>query len=181
MMKFSNKMGFSKMTVYNTVSDVLNNVPYTSIFSLYYDKVIVGEYKIFGMNVIRIWQNNKFFGIDKSFTGGDRLIGAMDYSVSPSKFKIEYLYVIDSDSGRYEADPKYVNAKEYMKLMISIAERKAKAMGLDITMDTHQSLRLFHRYYDEEGFLLTGKVASDHSAWVEMKKEITKNQEKVES
>ena len=169
MMKFSTKMGFSKMTVYNTVADIGLNIPHKSILPLYQDKIIVAEYKIYGKHILRIWRNSAIVGIDRSPTGGDRMIGSMDYSMSKEKLKIEFLYVVDSDSCS-KTNP---NAKEYTKLMILLAERKAHRFGIhDITMDTHQSLRLYHRYYVEEGFFITGEVASDHRAWVEMKKRV---------
>ena len=175
MMKFSNKMRYTKMTVYNTVEDVANNIPYKSKFPFYHDKVIVAEYKIFDKQVVRIWKNKTTVGIDKSFTGGDALIGSIDYSISKTKFKIEYLYVLNSDSGCFTNDPKYTKAREYIHLMITFAERNAHENGFQvITMDTHQGLRLFHRYYVEEGFVLTGDVSSEHPTWMEMEKNITK-------
>jgi hypothetical protein len=174
MMKFSAKMGFNKTTVYNTVSDIGLKTHYKSILPFYHDKIIVSEYKIYGTNVVRIWKNSTIIGIDSSPKGGDRMIGSMDYSVSNNRFKVEYLYVIDSDSGCFESDPKYVNAKEYTGLMVSFAVEKARELGIDdITMDTHQSLRLYHRYYVEEGFFLTGNASDDHSAWVEMRKNVS--------
>lgn len=171
MMKFSNKMGFTKMTVYNTVQDFADNIPYKSKIPFYYDKVIVAEYKIFDKYVVRIWNNNTTVGIDKSFTGGDRLIGAMDYSMSKTKFKIEYLYVINSDGGCFTTDPKYAKTKDYIHLMVLFAERKAHENEYRIiTMDTPQGLQLFYRYYVEEGFVLTGNRSGDNDAWIEMEK-----------
>ena len=174
MMKFSNKMTYTKITVYNTVDDIINNIPYKAKFPFYYDKVIVAEYKIFDEHVVRIWKNNTSIGIDKSFTAGDRLIGSLDYSVSKTKFKIEYLYVINSDSGCFTTDSKYTKTKEYIHLMVLFAEKKAQDIGFGIiTMDTHQGLRLFHRYYVEEGFVLTGGGSTGNPAWIEMEKNIT--------
>lgn len=173
MMKFSTKMGFSKMTVYNTVADIGLDIPHTSILPLYRDKIIVAEYKIYGKHILRIWRNRAIVGIDRSPAGGDRMIGSMDYSMSKEELKIEFLYVVDIDSYSFEIKP---NAKEYTKLMILMAERKAHGFGIhDITMDTHQSLRLYHRYYVEEGFFVTGEVASDNKAWVEMKKRLSRS------
>ena len=171
---FGNKSRFTKITVYNTVKDVVKKNPYKSICPFYYDKVVVGEYvNNNNTNVLRIWKNNATVGIDKLYTGGDRMIGALDYSVLESRFKIEFLYVIDSDSGSFSANPKYSKAKEYVRLMILVAEAKAREMGFKtITMDTHKSLRLFSRYYKNEGFALTGNKANDHSSWLEMSKKI---------
>ena len=175
MMKFSNKMRYTKMTVYNTVEDIINNIPYKSKFPFYYDKVIVAEYKIFDKHVVRIWKNNTSIGIDKSFAGGDELIGSLDYSVSKTKFKIEYLYVLNSDSGCFTNDPKYEKTKEYIHLLVTFAEKKAHENGFAvITMDTHQGLRLFHRYYVEEGFVITGGCSTENPTWIEMEKNITK-------
>lgn len=173
MMNLFGKTRFTKLTVYNTVKDVVKKNPYKSICQFYFDKVVVGEYVNNDTNVLRIWKNNATIGIDKSYTGGDRMIGALDYSVLNRKFKIEFLYVLDSDSGSFNADPKYSNANEYVRLMISVAEAKARELGLEtITMDTHRSLRLFNRYYKNEGFIFTGRVAGDNRYWLEMTKKI---------
>ena len=57
--------------------------------------------------------------------------------------------------------------------MISVAEAKARELGIEtITMDTHRSLRLFNRYYKNEGFIFTGRVAGDNRYWLEMTKKI---------
>jgi hypothetical protein len=118
-------------------------------------------------------KNNATVGIDKLYTGGDRMIGALDYSIIERKFKIEFLYVIDSDMCAYNDDPKYSNAKEYVRLMISVSEAKARDLGFEyITMDTHRSLRLFERYYKDAGFALTGNIAKDNRYWVELIKKI---------
>lgn len=142
-----------------------------SYLPLYRDKVIVGEYERNGIHVVRVWNNTGIF-IDSNPTTKN-MVGGLDYSVSVDEFKVEFIYVIDSDRGSLIADPKYVNAGKYIALMVDIAEKKACELSFDtITMDTHMSLRLFDRYYKDNGFTLTGKIVSDHGAWVQMQKKI---------
>ena len=72
MLHLFGKTRFTKLTVYNTVKDVVKKNPYKSICQFYFDKVVVGEYVNNDTNVLRIWKNNATIGIDKSYTGGDR-------------------------------------------------------------------------------------------------------------
>jgi hypothetical protein len=125
------------------------------------------------LHVLRVWKNDNCFSIDRNPLERCKSIGA-EYSVNKNRLKIEFLHVFDSDNGSLTADPKYVYAREYIKAMILIAERKIIESKHDrIIMDTHKSLRLFHRYYKNEGFVLTNKVSTDHRAWVETQKNLT--------
>jgi hypothetical protein len=170
-------MRFIKFTVFNSVSDIARNViAPKSFFPNYKGKIIIGEC-VFPhdddnfIHVVRVWKNENYFSIDKNPLEKRKSIGALDYSVNENRFKIEFLHVFDNDDSGLDADPKYVNATEYIKAMISIAERKTHESKHDrIIMDTHQSLRLFHRYYKDEEFVLTNNVSSDHGAWVETQK-----------
>jgi hypothetical protein len=168
-------MKFDKITIFNCVNSVITNKPYNSVLPFYRNKIIVGEYKTdSGYGVVRVWKNRQLFSVDR-FSVKD-MVGALDYQVHDSIFKIEYISVIDSDNGSLEINPKYKDAKEYTNLMINIAEKKSNALLFDkMIMDTHKSLRLFDRYYKREGFTLTGKVASDHNAWVEMTRQNEKS------
>lgn len=174
---------FTKLSVFDSVTGLAKNVmSKNSLIPYFKGKIILGEYKLlhhgyesmYPLNVVRVWKNDNYFSIDSYPFDRHKSIGSLDYSVNENRFKIEFLYVLDNDDSSMDADPKYVHATEYIKAMISIAERKAREWKKDrIIMDTHQSLRLFHRYYEEEGFVLTNKVASDHRAWVETEKIIT--------
>lgn len=172
-------MIFTKFSVFDTMSRlVCNVVSKKTFFPNYNGKIIVGECVTNNdgktIHVVRVWKNDNYFSIDDTPFAKRKHIGSLDYSTSGDKFKIEFLYVPDNEFGM-DTVPKYVNASEYIKVMISIAERKAIELKNDsIIMDTHKSLRLFNRYYINEGFILTNKVASDHTAWVETKKKIEK-------
>ena len=170
-------MRFINFTVFNSVSDMARNfITQKSVIPNYKGKIIVGECRLPHMDhgsihVVRVWKNNNYFSIDRNSFERRKYIGALDYSVNENRFKIEFLHVFDSDNGSLNADPKYVNAKEYIKSMISIAERKTIESKHDrIIMDTHNSLRLFNRYYKNEGFVMTNNVSTDHRAWVETQK-----------
>jgi hypothetical protein len=172
-------MKFTKFTVFDSLPKLArNDISQKSFFPSYKGKIIIGECEMkyddneskYPLHVVRVWRNDNYFTIDSDRIDRRKIIGALDYSVN-KRFKVEFLYVQDNDDDGLNADPKYVNATEYTKAMISIAERKALESQNDrIIMDTHQSLRLFHRYYEKEGFVLTNKVASDHPAWVETEK-----------
>jgi hypothetical protein len=165
-------MKFDKITVFNNIVDVINNKPYKSFVPMFLNKIIVGEYKTSsGYGVVRVWKNNQLFGVGQ--ISQNNTLGALDYQIHDTIFKIEYVYVYDydsdSDADSLELNPKYKDAKKFINLMIQIAEKKSNDLLFDkMIMDTHMSLRLFDRYYDNEGFTLTGKVASDNISWVEM-------------
>jgi hypothetical protein len=171
-------MRFINFTVFNSVSDMARNViSQKSLIPNYKAKIIVGECQIHHdemlppLHVLRVWKNDNYFRIDRNPLESRKSIGALEYSVNKRRFKIEFLHVFDGNKGSLNADPKYVHAREYIKAMISIAERKAIESKHDrIIMDTHNSLRLFDRYYKNEGFVLTNKVSTDHRAWVETQK-----------
>lgn len=169
-------MQFTKFTVFRNVADAMTNVPYMSFLPMYRDKLVIAECELDGMHVLRSWKNKGYLQIDGDFRSNE-MVGALDYTVAKDRFKIEYIYVKDHDEmGGLDPDPKYVHAKSYNALMIAIAERRASALNMDsMIMDTHRSLRLYKRYYEGEGFELTGKKASDHGAWVEMKRKININ------
>lgn len=170
---FSNRMGFTRVSVFNSVKDIVVNTHYKPLLPFYRNKVVVGEYEDSPTHIIRIWKNHAIAGINCSITGGERMIGAMDYSVSANKFKIDYIYVRDVDSMQYDTPTDPTKSCEYVKLMISIAEKKARDLGFEnIIMDTHQNLKLYKRYYENEGFEMTGRPASDHRSWLEMTKKI---------
>jgi hypothetical protein len=174
-------MRFINFTVFNSVSNMARNViTQKSLIPYYKGKIIVGECQLHHdemlppLHVLRVWKNDNCFSIDRNPLERCKSIGAPEYSVNKNRFRIEFLHVFDSDNGSLTADPKYVYAREYIKAMISIAERKTIESKHDkIIMDTHKSLRLFHRYYKNEGFVLTNKVSTDHRAWVETQKNLT--------
>ena len=160
-------MRFTTLTVFRSVTDAMTNTPYIpkSLFPpLYRNKIIIAECELDGMHIIRSWKNKNYFNIDDDMRSNE-FVGALDYTFIKDQFKIEYISVKDHDvMGSLEIDPKYVHAKSYNALMIAIAERKASALHMDsMIMDTHQSLRLYERYY-KDAFELTGKKSSDHSA-----------------
>ena len=174
-MIFNNKMGFTNVTGYNTVNDIVTNTIYNPILPFYHNKLIVGKYSYSflnkNMNIIRIWKNPAIFGIDCLSVGGEKMIGAMDYSLTKTNLKVEFLYVRDGDSIGHTPD--HSKSCEQVRLLISIAEKKAQELGFEnITMDTHQNLNIYNRYYKDEGFIMTGRPATDHRAWLEMTKKI---------
>ena len=161
-------MKFDKITVFNNIDDIIKNKPRTSSVPLYLNKIIVGEYKTSsGYGVVRVWKNGQRFGV--SPFSQNNTLGALDYQIHDTIFKIEYICVYDSDANSSELNPKYKDAKKYTNLMVQIAEKKSNELLFDkMIMDTHMSLRLFDTYYKNEGFSLTGNVASDNRFWVEM-------------
>jgi hypothetical protein len=165
-------MKFDKITVFNNIVDVINNKPYESFVPIFLNKIIVGEYKtIYGYGVVRVWKNNQLFGVGQ--ISRNNTVGALDYQIHDTNFKIEDIYVYGSSGSLELASNK--EAKKLINLMIKIAEKKSNDLLFDkMIMDTHMSLRLFDRYYENEGFALTGNVASDNRRCVEMMRINTK-------
>jgi hypothetical protein len=168
-------MGFTNVSVYNTVEDIVINTQYKSLLPFYQNKTIIGQYSYSylnkNMNIIRIWKNQAFVGIDCSSVSGEKMIGALDYSLTKTSLKVEFIYVRDGDSIGHAPD--HSKSCEQVRLLISIAEKKAQELGFEnITMDTHQNLNIYNRYYKDEGFTMTGRPATDHRAWLEMTKKI---------
>ena len=57
----------------------------------------------------------------------DKMIGAMDYSLTKTNLKVEFLYVRDGDSIGHKPD--HSKSCEQVRLLISIAEKKAQELG----------------------------------------------------
>ena len=169
-------MIFNKIAVYACMGDALRNAPFRSWLPTYSDKLVVGEYTTScGTTVVRSWKNRSHFGIDSSPDFHKRAVGGLDYTVSDAAkaLKIEYLYVRDREpSGKANPDPEFAeNAVEATAFMVALAEKAARERGFGrITMDVHKNKKLYELYYAAEGFRLTGRVASDPSAWLETEK-----------
>ena len=169
-------MIFRKIAIYSCVGDALRNSPFYSWLPTYRDKIVVGEYTTHsGMTVVRSWKNRSYFGIDSSPDFHKRAVGGLDYTTSDTAraLKIEFLYVRDREpTGKADPDPEFAtSAVEGIAFMVALAEKATRDRGFDrITMDVHNNKKLYELYYADEGFRLTGRVASDHSAWLEMEK-----------
>jgi hypothetical protein len=164
-------MKFDKITVYNNVVDIIKNKPCKSLIPMFFNKFIVGEYKTpSGYGVVKVWKNGQLFGVGRF--SQNNIVGSLDYQVYDTIFKIGYICVY---ANSLETDPKYENAKKYTNLMIQIAQKKSNDLLFDkMIMDTHISLRLFYRFYKNEGFTLTGNMASDDRNSVETMRVNTK-------
>ena len=163
-------MHFNKVAVFASPRHVLSNSPYVSQFPLYKNKIMVGEYTRKKTYMVRVWKNAAMFTIDNDSRRAI-LIGALNYSVDALNLKIEYLYVPDSSDD--DVIPKYGDAAEHTNLMLAMAENRARDLSLrTIIMNTRNDMRLFTRYYVNMGSNLTGRVASDHIACVELRKDL---------
>jgi hypothetical protein len=103
---------------------------------------------------IRIWQSkvllNTWYNIGARTTA---FIGALDYTLHPDHLKIEHLRVNDEEC-QYYLKPltKEDATKVRIALMdciikVAVQENKSKVL-----VDVHRNLRLFKKYYIEDGF-----------------------------
>jgi hypothetical protein len=153
-----------------TLSYFLNNSIISESNCVFGPRIAIKHYTAGDMNVIRIWKTNSLLDYWYDDFKTSNFIGAIDYKTCDNIIKIEYLSINDDENitsysnfkldkeDAYDLKKSLIN---FIKL-VATEERKNK-----IIIDVHQNLRLYKKYYMEEGFVKTNRKCIDNPYWVE--------------
>lgn len=133
------------------------------------DRYAIKHWSTTKYNAIRVWKTKSLLDIwyDDASTSGD-FIAAIDYCLNSDHVKIEYMYLNDAESTSREPLLDDATSMELNGAMITFAKELAKRENKPrIVKDVHQNLRLFQKYYEPEGFAVTGRRCSDNPYWME--------------
>ena len=109
-----------------------------------------------------------------------KYIGCLDYQINKDKdnIKIEYLSVTDKEYTKHTPDAKeyYLEEQDALKLnqgLLKYVENIALANNISkIIVDVHGNLRIYDKFYLDEGFKITDRYCLDNPYWIEVEKSI---------
>ena len=160
----------------NSLQELLNNNGNESDYmckGFYEDKIAIShELNENGMNSIRVWKTKCLFGFwyNDFNHSHNNFIGALDYKIYENYIKIEYLNINDFDKKDLFYNPlneeeEAVNlVKSLINFVKIIATKENKS---NIILDVHENLRIFFKYYYEEGFRVTNRKCKTNPFWLE--------------
>lgn len=159
----------------SSLQELLENSKQESLsrcIGFYEDKIAIQYSCENNSNTICIWKTKVLFDYwYNSFDQcGQNLIATLNYSINDSFIKINHLYINDGrhpnlynsllDENESEDLVKWLI--HYLKKITILLEKKK------ITMDVHENLRIFEKYYYYIGFELTNQVSKDNPFWLEV-------------
>ena len=117
-------------------------------------------------NIVRIWRNNAWFDCWYDSFSTLKCVGCLDYTVEKDHVKIDYISVNDDSKNKLS-----LTEMESMKLMNSFVEWTklvAKENGKPkIVVDVHYNLKMFEKYFGQNGFIVTTRKCQDNPYWIE--------------
>ena len=167
-MIFFNKVVFVPNLI-NLCRLLQNHSNYTLDHCIYNDRIAV-KHNIQGdYNVVRMWRTKSLFDYFYDGFTVNRFIAALDYKINDDHIKIEFLNINDDEN--YNINDLFLNSEESSKLTKSLVDFiKNKAVEENktkIIIDVHSNLRLYDKYYKNNGFKVTNRKCSDNKYWVE--------------
>ena len=146
------------------------NIVIPSYLCIYEDRFAIKHYTRNDMNVLRVWKTKSWFDYwynDFSDTG-ERFIAALDYTINDDHIKIEHICVNDGENnGIYQDALDNHDASELIISLFAFVTSVAKEeKKMRITMDVHENLRLYNKYYKDGGFVLTCDKCQDNPVWI---------------
>ena len=150
----------------NILFNLLNNDysdEYTCNF-IYGERIAIKHYTQNNQNVVRIWKTNSLFDYFYSdhLSPYSTFIGAIDYTINDDHVKIDFLCINDDENkNNYEM---LILKKSLINFIKNLANEKNKSK---IIVDVHKNLRLYKKYYSNEGFKQTNRKCTDNPYWIE--------------
>jgi hypothetical protein len=154
--------------------DLLNNNDNPSLYTckcMYADRIAIKHYIDNEKHIIQIWKTKSVFDYWYDPYYSKNFIACMDYTVHDIFIKINYIGINDDDPqhtyshknalDEYDAEDLIQHLLNFVKI-IATKENKLK-----ITMDVHENLRLYMKYYYYNGFKTTDNKCTDNPFWVE--------------
>ena len=158
-----------------SLQELLNNNGNESNYmcqGFYEDKIAI-RHKVdkYGMNSIRIWKTTCLFGFwYNDFNSSQKnFIAALDYTIYENYIKIDYLSINDYDKKYMFFNPLDEDESiNLMKSLINFVKIVATCQNKPtIILDVHENLRLFFKYYNDEGFRITNRKCKTNPFWLE--------------
>ena len=147
-----------------------NNYSSKNNIDILSDKIVIKHSLFENQHSIKIWKTKTLFNYwyDDNFSA-NKFIGIIDFTINKDNIKIDYFNINDTES--YINDNFKLNdndAKELTKSMIDFVKKIGKEEEKNkIIIDVHNNLRIFNKYYSNEGFIATPRKTYDHSLWIE--------------
>jgi len=136
---------------------------------MYADRIAIKHYIWNKTHIIQIWKTKSLFDwwFDPYYSSN--FIACINYTVYDTFIKINHIGINDYDPqhiyknslDEYDSEDLIQNLVNFVKI-VGIKENKLK-----ITMDVHENLRLFFRYYNDIGFKTTTNKCKDNPFWIE--------------
>ena len=141
---------------------------------LYKNRIAIKHYAIENINVIRIWETKSLFNVWYDDFSNNKFIGAIDYSINDKDIKIEYMNINDGHTGsNYNNILCKDDALELKKSLVFHVKNLAKENDKNkIRIDVHSNLRIYNKYFKNEGFVITDRKCTDNLYWIESELEI---------
>jgi hypothetical protein len=159
----------------DSLQELLNNNSNENNYmchGFYEDKIAVRhQVDEYGKNSIRIWKTTCLFGVwYNDFNSSQKnFIAALDYNIYENSIKIEYLNINDFDKNYMFLNPldedESINLVKSLINFIKIVATKENKPS--IILDVHENLRLFFKYYNDEGFRITNRKCKTNPFWLE--------------
>jgi len=161
---------FSSLT--NIKKYLLGKNIYTDIDSccdIYTDKIAINFFSEDEFNFIRIWKTKVLFNLWYDNFNCRQLIAALNYEITKDYIKIDYLNINDGDGYSESNFVLNLNESETIKkaLLQFIKNLAIKEKKKKIIIDVHENLRIFNKYYKNEGFVTTTHRCHDNRFWIE--------------
>ena len=160
---------FSLTNVRNYLTSNITNTNSDSCYNIYTDKFAINFSSKDKSHSIRLWKTKVLFNYWYNVFESKQFVGALDYKINDDHIKIEYLNINDGEGSlsydfilnQNDSNLLKKDFIEYTKTL-AIKEKKKK-----IIIDVHGNLRIFDKYYKNEGFVATTRRCHDNRYWIE--------------
>ena len=151
--------------------ELLNNNDDPSLYNckcLYGDRIAVKHYFKNDTHVIKIWKTKSLLDYWFEPYYSRNFIACIEYNIYDIFIKINHIGINDYNHKNIyntpldesDAEELIANLVNFVKL-VAIKENKQK-----ITLDVHENLRLFSKYYHNLGFNTTNRKCRNNPYWV---------------
>lgn len=168
----------TKYLILNSCADLCNYLctgVVNNPFTLYSNKIILEDEKRSRHTTgdvshsIRIWESKTAFLSWYNDMCSSDFIGALDYDIRPNDIMIKYISVNDDECCYVNKPIDQTDAIKIQSKLLEYAKKRAKDENKEkVVMDVHENLRLYNKYYKQEGFQITGRKADDNPYWQEV-------------
>jgi hypothetical protein len=135
---------------------------------LYEDRIAIKHYLRNDTHIIRIWKTKSLLDYWFDPYCSRNFIASIDYNIHDTYIKINHIGI-----NVYEHSNIYVNplddsdAEDLIENLVNFVKIVAtKENKKKITLDVHENLRLFSKYYYNLGFETTTQKCIDNPFWV---------------
>jgi len=169
-------MRIDKTLLFSSLANIrnylINNITNTtsdSCYNIYTDKIAINLSSRDNYHSIRLWKTKVLFNCWYNVFECKQFVGALDYKIDDDCIKIEYLNLNDGEGSlsydfilnKNDSNLLKKSFLEYTK-NLAIKENKKK-----VIIDVHGNLRIFDKYYKNEGFVATTRRCKDNRFWIE--------------